>query len=150
MKKLLIACSVVLALLALPAAGLRDASADTTTTTVHGPQPIDVGPGCGLADVLLLGTRVFHETTNSNGDWVTSTEQGPILGFDANGNVVFTGHGETWFGSEDNLQNNVQHFVANVSGKLSDGTNLEAHVSGDVTTNANGQVTASHSSFTCR
>lgn len=164
MRRLVMACAIVLALFAVPSIGMRTAHADTSTSancvnggpgtytcTMHGSQPLDFGPACGFADVQFFGSGVLHLTINKAGDsWITGTLQGPVVGLDTLGNTVMTGHAQAWFGSENNQQSNVQHFTTNVSGKLSDGTNVGAHINGDVTMNANGTITASHMNFDCR
>lgn len=162
MKRIVFGCVIALTFLAVPTVGGTPARADAGssnctqggqgayTCTMHVSQVMDLGPGCGLADTVLQLEGVMHETINQNGDWFTGTFQGPAVGYDANGNVAANAHAETWFGEEDNLQNSVQHFVTNISGKLIDGTPIGGHANGDFTVNANGQVTAQHVNFFCR
>ncbi|HEX8917673.1 MAG TPA: hypothetical protein VF898_04175, partial [Chloroflexota bacterium] len=157
MKRIVASVAIALAFLAIPAVGAVPVKADTSTSnncvnggpgtytcTIHMSQAIDMGPGCGTADLVIDASGVFHETINQNGSWFTGTLQGPATGYDGGGNVMLTGHAQSWFGDENNLQNEVQHFTTNISGKLMDGTPVGAHLNGQFTVNANGQLTASH------
>jgi hypothetical protein len=123
----------------------------TQTCTVHGPQSLELGPGCGQADAFINGDGVMHITVNKAGDaWVTGTVQGEFVVVDATGATVGTGHAQSWFGSEDNNQNGVNHFTANGFANMLDGTRLGFHAAGQFTMNANGVVTVNNNTMNCR
>jgi hypothetical protein len=123
----------------------------TYTCTLHGPMPTDLGPGCGQADAVINGNGVFHLTINKAGDaWATGTVQGDFTTYDASNNVTGTGHAQSWFGEEDNKQNGVQHFTANGYANMLDGTRIGFHAAGQFTINANGVLTVSNVTMTCR
>jgi hypothetical protein len=151
------AAAAVLAL-ALGAASGRAAADNCTkgsdgtyTCTMHGPQSLELGPGCGQADAFINGNGVFHVTVNKAGDsWVTGTVQGDFVTVDSSDNVTGTGHAQSWFGSEDNKQNGVQHFTANGYANMLDGSRIGFHVEGQFAMNANGVVTVNRTTMTCR
>ncbi len=123
----------------------------TFTCTIHGPMPVDFGPGCGQADAVINGNGVFHLTINAAGDaWATGTVQGAFTTYDASNNVTGTGHAQTWFGDENNNQNGVEHFTANGYANMLDGTRIAFHAAGQFTINANGVVTGNNTTMTCR
>jgi len=118
----------------------------TTTQTIHLTNtPIDVGPaGCVPGDLVISGNGVLHMTTNNAGDfWETGTLEGAATA------TGFTGRAVAWFGVEDNAQNSVNHFTANATGTLSDGTSLTIHQEGQFTVNANGIPTVTRVTVTC-
>jgi hypothetical protein len=85
----------------------------TQTCTIHGPQSLELGPGCGQADAFINGDGVRLVTVNKAGDsWVTGTVEGQFVVVDALGSTVGTGRATSWFGVEDNNQTQVQHFTA--------------------------------------
>jgi hypothetical protein len=123
----------------------------TQTCTTHGPQSLELGPGCGQADAFINGNGVFHITVNKAGDsWVTGTVEGDFVVVDVLGNTVGTGHAQSWFGSEDNNQAAVNHFTSNGFANMLDGTRLGFHAAGQFTMNANGVVTVNNSTMSCR
>jgi hypothetical protein len=123
----------------------------TFTCTMHGPQSEELGPGCGQADAFINGNGVFHITVNKAGDsWVTGTVQGDFVTVDGFGDTTGTGHAQQWFGGADNNQNGVQHFTGNGYANMLDGTRIGFHVEGQFTMNANGVVTVSRTTMTCR
>jgi hypothetical protein len=123
----------------------------TQTCTMHGPQSLELGPGCGQADAYINGNGVFHMTVNKAGDsWVTGTVEGQFIVVDGSGNTVGTGHAQSWFGSEDNNQNGVQHFTSNGYANMLDGTRIGFHAEGQFAMNANGVVTVNRTTFDCR
>jgi len=122
----------------------------TTTQTVHlNGSPIDVGPaGCVAGDLVITGNGVLHTTVNNAGDsWMTGTVEGSAT---TTGSSGFSGHGVAWFGTEDNAQNSVNHFIANSTGTLSDGSSVSIHQEGQFTVNANGLPTVTRVTTTCR
>jgi hypothetical protein len=123
----------------------------TQTCTVHGPQSMELGPGCGQADAFLNGNGVFHVTINKAGDsWATGTVQGDFVTVDAFGNTTGTGHAQSWFGDENNNKNGVEHFTSNGYANMLDGTRIGFHAAGQFTMNANGVVTVNNTTMTCR
>lgn len=148
MRKLLACCGALAAVLLLPVAAEA-----TTTQTIHlTGAPIDVGPaGCVPGDLVISGNGVLHMTVNNAGDsWTTGTVEGSATVTDGSGVTLFSGHATAWFGSEDNAQNNVQHFTANADGRLSNGTALHIHQEGQFTVNAQGVPTATHVTTSCQ
>jgi len=80
---------------------------------------------------------------NGAGDsWFTATFEG--TGTVTTGGKTFAGHLMDWFGNEDNNKNGVVHATFNFNG---DG--LTIHGAFDMTTNANGTVTANHFTVNC-
>jgi hypothetical protein len=147
MRKLMAVCGALAAVLLLPVAAEA-----TTSTTIHlAGAPIDVGPaGCVGGDLLISGNGVLHMTVNNAGDsWVTGTVEGLATVTDAGGVTLFSGHAAAWFGSENNAQNNVQHFIANANGTLANGTPLHIHQEGQFTVNAQGVPTVTRVTVTC-
>ena len=147
MRKLVAVCGALAAVLLLPIAVEA-----TTTQTIHlTGVPIDVGPaGCLPGDLVVSGNGVLHMTVNNAGDsWITGTVEGPATIVDGGGNTLFTGHAAAWFGSEDNAQNNVQHFTANAVGTLANGTSLRIHQEGQFAVNARGLPTVTRVNVTC-
>ena len=123
----------------------------TQTCTMHGPQSLELGPGCGQADAFINGNGVFHITVNKAGDpWVTGTVEGDFIVVDALGNTVGTGHAQSWFGSEDNNKAMVNHFTSNGFANMLDGTRIGFHAAGQFTMNANGVVTVNNNTMNCR
>ena len=140
-RRLIAILGAVGAVLLLPAAAEA-----TTTQTIHVTgAPIDVGPaGCVPGDLVISGNGVLHVTVNNAGDsWMTGTVEGAATA------TGFTGHAVAWFGVEDNAQNSVDHFIANASGTLSNGTPLSIHQEGQFTVNANGMPTVTRVTTTC-
>jgi len=130
------------------------------------PLPADCWANPGLAIVSTTGNAVQHFTVNKADDfWFTTTYAGdaavyPVaqpVTFDDNGNVVVdtsngpldTGHLTTWFGEEDNKQNEVNHATVSFHGTNAAGqaVNLNAHV--QYGSNANGDPTVSNASVNC-
>jgi hypothetical protein len=144
MRKLVVmVCGALAAVLLTPIAAEA-----TTVQTIHlTGVPIDVGPaGCVPGDLVISGNGVLHMTVNNAGDaWITGTVEGAAT---ISGST-FSGHAVAWFGSENNAQNNVQHFIANASGTLADGTSLRIHQEGQFTVNAAGLPTVTRVTVTC-
>jgi hypothetical protein len=140
-KRLIAMIGAVALVLLLP-----EAAGATTTQTIHlNGVPIDVGPaGCVPGDLVITGNGVLRTTVNNAGDtWVTGTVEGSATA------TGFTGHAVAWFGVEDNAQNSVNHFIANASGTLSNGSSLSIHQEGQFTVNANGVPTVTRVTATC-
>jgi len=115
-----------------------------------------------LAFIPTTGNAIQHLTVNGAGDgWFTTTFEGSTQLFegfliDQNGDVapvgdlLYTGHLTTWFGSEDNNKNGVFHATLSFHGTSPDGNaSLSLHAAFDVTMNANGTVTATPTSVNC-
>jgi hypothetical protein len=116
-----------------------------------------------LALVPITGNAVQHLTVNGAGDgWFTTTFAGDVQLFagqviDDQGDVIavgpllYSGHLTTWFGAEDNNQNGVFHATLTFHGANADGSqSLSLHANFDVTTNANGPITATPTNVSCR
>jgi hypothetical protein len=96
---------------------LAPAAGATTSQTLHlNGVPIDLGPAtCVAGELFLTGHAVEHITVNNAGDsWETATVTGTATAVDSNGNVLFTGHGQAWFGVEQNRNNFTTSFTTNV------------------------------------
>ena len=154
MKRLLVlgACAFGLILSANPAyaAGW---SQTIHVDSVNGGLPITCG-GPGLSIINATGNGVQHLNVNGTGDWFTETFEGQgtlvqTAGPDAG--IVYQGHVVTWFGAEDNNRNGVQHATFNFNGTsvANPAVTLSMHAAFDVTTNANGTVTASNFTVSC-
>ncbi len=148
MHKLIAICGALAAIALLPIAAEA-----TTTQTIHlTGVPIDVGPaGCVPGDLFISGNGVLHMTVNNAGDsWITGTVEGAATVPDGSGGTLFSGHAAAWFGSENNNGlSNVQHFIANADGTLTNGTPVHIHQEGQFTVNAQGVLTVSRVTVTC-
>jgi hypothetical protein len=130
------------------------------------PLPVGCWANPNIAIVSTDGNAVQHSTVNKAQDfWFTSTFTGnaavyPVaqpVQYDSNGNVVvdssgpalYVGHLTTWFGQEDNNQNNVFHATVSFHGADSAGNavNINGHM--QYATNAAGQPTAQVAQATC-
>ena len=93
---------------------------------------------------------VFHETINKTGSWATGTVEGKFTFVpDDPAKVTYTGHFATWFGDENNLQNDVEHATFNVHATGSDGSTLSFHENAQAAMNANGVITVSFDNMRC-
>lgn len=119
------------------------AGSTTTTEHAHG------------TDVSLVGVI-------AGDDWFTTTFTGQVDAYDGTvvdeegdvapvGDVLYSGHLTTWFGSEDNKQNGVFHATLDFHGTSSTDPSqtIRLHGSFDVTFNANGEATATPANATC-
>ena len=143
-------------------------AAATITQTMHftqNPQPdiipVSCSPAGNAISINSTGNGVLHFTQNNAGDfWATGT-------FEGNGTVttgispdmttftptgpVYRGHTVEWFGVEDNNQNSVNHATFNFTGAdVATGAAIGIHAAFQITTNANGTVTVSNFTFSCR
>jgi len=104
---------------------------------------------------------VLHLTVNNAGDfWVTGTFEGN--GTVATGNSldgvtftpagpVYSGHSVEWFGVEENNKNLVNHATFNFNGNDTvTGAPIGIHAAFQITFNANGVVTVSNFTVSCR
>lgn len=157
MKRLLVVAVSILGL-GLSPASASAAGADTGTThfsSLSDAIPITcAGPFTGLTVRNATGNGVMHLTVNGTGDWFTTTFEGQGTIVQTAGpyaGQVFQGHIVDWFGSEDNLQNNVLHATFNFQGTnvANPSQSLAMHAAFDITTNANGVVTVSNGSVSC-
>ena len=144
------------------------AAAATITQTMHftqNPQPdiipVSCSPAGNAISINSTGNGVLHLTVNNAGDfWVTGT-------FEGNGTVttgnsldgvtftpagpVYSGHSVEWFGVEENNKNLVNHATFNFNGNDTvTGAPIGIHAAFQITFNANGVITASHFTFSCR
>jgi len=93
---------------------------------------------------------VFHGTINNTGSWFTGTAEGTFTFVpDDPAKVTYTGHFVTWFGDENNLQNDVAHSTFNIHATGSDGSTLTFHENAQATMNANGVITVSFDKLRC-
>lgn len=155
MKRLLVLGASALAL----ALSANPAYAAGWSQTIHVDSfnaaiPITCG-GPGLTIVSGTGNGVQHLNVNGTGDWFTETFEGQgtlVQTAGPEAGAVYQGHIQTWFGSEDNNQNNVQHATFNFDGAnvSNPADTLGMHAAFDVTTNANGTVTANNFTVSCR
>lgn len=157
MKRLLVlgACALGLSLSAIPA------YAAGWSQTIHVDSanfaiPVTcAGTGTGVTIVSATGNGVQHLNVNGNGDWFTETFEGQGTAVQTAGpkaGVAYQGHVQTWFGAADNLQNGVVHATFNFDGAsvANPADTLGMHAAFDVTSNANGTVTADHFTVSCR
>lgn len=130
--------------------------------------------GCWLpsTDAIMstFGNAIMHSTVNKADDfWFTSTYTGdaavyPIVFaspgvpmvdendndvLDTSGVPLATGHLTTWFGEEDNNQNGVQHATLNFKGVEADGSPVSINAHFHISTNANGELTATPLNISC-
>jgi hypothetical protein len=143
-------------------------AAATITATQHfsvNPKPDIIPVSCSPAGNAIaidsVGNGVLHFTQNNAGDfWATGT-------FEGNGTVttglssagltltptgpVYSGHTVEWFGVEQNNQNFVNHATFNFTGTdTATGAPIGIHAAFQITVNANGLVTVSNFTFSCR
>src|SRR5437879_2203719 len=144
------------------------AAAATITRTMHftqNPQPdiipVSCSPAGNAISINSTGNGVLHLTVNNAGDfWVTGT-------FEGNGTVttgnsldgvtftpagpVYSGHSVEWFGVEENNKNLVNHATFNFNGNDTvTGAPIGIHAAFQITFNANGVVTVSNFTVSCR
>lgn len=157
MKRLFVVAVSMLGLALSPGSAYA-AGAFTGTahiTSLHDAIPITcAGAFTGLTFRDATGNGVMHLTVNGTGDWFTTTFEGQGTIVQTAGpyaGKVFQGHLVDWFGSEDNLQNNVQHATFNFQGaNVADPSQtLAMHAAFDVTTNATGSVTVQNITVSC-
>lgn len=132
--------------------------------------PSQCWPGTTNAIVSTFGNAVMHDTTNKAGDgWFTTTYTGEAAAYplalvngqpvtdpntdnnevDMSGTPLATGHLTTWFGSEDNRKNSVQHATLSFHGVDAQGNPVSLTAHFQFATNAQGQPTAMTGSVTC-
>ena len=144
------------------------AAAATITRTMHftqNPQPdiipVSCSPAGNAISINSTGNGVLHLTVNNADDfWVTGT-------FEGNGTVttgnsldgvtftpagpVYSGHSVEWFGVEENNKNLVNHATFNFNGNDTvTGAPIGIHAAFQITFNANGVVTVSNFTVSCR
>jgi hypothetical protein len=140
-------------LLAAPTAFAGGNGATTFTQNDHGATDsfVDVIPCTGApATINLTFNDVFHGTINKTGSWFTGTMTGSVLAVTLGPNpITYTGHFTTWFGDENNLQNDVEHSTFNVRLTGSDGSTIAFHENAQAAMNANGIITVSFDKMVC-
>ena len=93
---------------------------------------------------------IFHGTINKTGSWFTGTTEGWFTFVpDDPTKATYTGHFATWFGDENNLQNDVEHSTLNIHATGSDGSTLAFHENAQAAMNANGVITVSFDKMSC-
>jgi hypothetical protein len=153
-KAMLLVAAVAAALvLGTPVALAGGNGATTFTQTDHNATDtfVDVVPCTGApATINLTYNAVFHGTINKTGSWFTGTMTGTVaattLGLDP---ITYTGHFTTWFGDENNQQNDVEHSTFNLHLTGSGGSTLSAHENAQAAMNANGTITVSFDHLVC-
>ena len=123
--------------------------------------PVSCSPAGNAIAIDSTGNGVLHFTQNNAGDvWLTGT-------FEGNGTVttglatgptsftptgpVYSGHTMEWFGVEENNKNFVNHATFNFTGTdLATGAPIGIHAAFQVTFNANGVMTVSNFTVSCR
>jgi hypothetical protein len=143
-------------------------AAGTITFTQHftqNPQPdiipVSCSPAGNAISINSTGNGVLHFTQNNAGDfWATGT-------FEGNGTVttgmaagptsftptgpVYSGHTMEWFAIEENNKNFVNHATFNFTGAdVATGAPIGIHAAFQVTFNANGVMTVSNFTISCR
>lgn len=111
-----------------------------------------LNPCTGASGTLtaVAATEVFHFTLFTNGDefWVTGTAQGTATFTpDDPAGISASGHFATWFGESSNERNDVQHDTNTFVLNGTDGSRVIVHATDHLSTNANGDVTVSFSTF---
>lgn len=150
-----LACSAALLSLGTSTAFAGGNGATTFTQNDHGVTDIsaDVNPCTGEPGTLTQTYNdVFHGTINKTGSWFTGTITGTIQFVPDNpASPTYTGHFTTWFGDENNLQNDVEHSTFNAHVTGSDGSTITIHDNAQATMNANGVITVSfdHATMSC-
>ena len=123
--------------------------------------PVSCSPAGNAISINSTGNGVLHLTVNNADDfWVTGT-------FEGNGTVttgkspdgvtftpagpVYSGHSVEWFGVEENNKNLVNHATFNFNGNDTvTGAPIGIHAAFQITFNANGVVTVSNFTVSCR
>ena len=146
-------------------------AAATITSTQHftsNPQPDIIPVSCSpLGNAISInstGNGVLHTTLNNANDfWITGTFEGN--GTVTTGNAILTaagpiftptgpvyrGHTTEWFGGEFNNKNFVNHATFNFNGTdTATGAPIGIHAAFQVTFNANGVMTVSNFTVSCR
>lgn len=124
-----------------------------------GPSPAGLPSSCQFGNddanfVFLSGNGVFHDTANSNGDWGGETMEGAAVFYESDGEAdtpIAQGHLTIWEGGGNNAKGQTDGgLTLSFKGTGPDGT-VEIHVSGHMTTDAQGQPTAepTHVAVTC-
>lgn len=140
--------------------GTAGAASANTTLTFHSTQlsgaiPVTCDGPVGATVYQGTGNSVAHETINNAGDsWITTTSEGDVqLQTIWNGVTgTWTGHLQTWFGSEQNKQNSVTHATFNFQGvsATDPSMTLAMHAAFTDTINANGVQTVNNMTVSCR
>jgi hypothetical protein len=100
---------------------------------------------------FVSGNGVFHDTTNTNGDWFGFTGQGQAQLATSDNTVQYAGHLTAWFGSGNNSGAQTENgFTMTFNGSGIAGS-LSIHVESHMTTSNSGTptATAQHVTVTC-
>jgi hypothetical protein len=134
------------------------AGAQATTETIHVANVTesnpDVNPCSGATGTFSQTySGVFHSTELPNGtSWFTGTLHGTVSFVpDDSTQPSYAGRFTTWFGDENNLQNDVEHatFRANLRG--TDGSVVMVHEAAHMATSTSGlSFSFDKARFTCR
>ena len=158
MRKLVqfgVVAGTLAALLALgvPAAYADGNGATTFTQNDHNvtESMVSANPCTGDTGTLTdTFNSVFHGTISKTGSLFTGTAEAEFTFVpDDPAKVTYTGHFTTWFGDENNLQNDVAHATFNLHATGSDGSTLTFHENAQATMNANGVITVSFDKLSC-
>jgi hypothetical protein len=155
-RLMMVFAGAAIALLAVTSSALAG-SPGTVTMTQHGHNDVlfsmpVVNPCSGASGTLtaVAANDVFHVTqfTNSDEFWVTGTAEGTVTFTpDDPSGPSASGHFSTWFGESSNQRNDVQHDTNTFHLNFTDGSRVTVHPRDHLSTNANGQVTVSFSTF---
>jgi hypothetical protein len=155
-RLMMVFAGAAIALLAVTSSALAG-SPGTVTMTQHGHNDVlfsmpVVNPCSGASGTLtaVAANDVFHVTqfTNSDEFWVTGTAEGTVTFTpDDPSGPSASGHFSTWFGESSNQRNDVQHDTNTFHLNFTDGSSVTVHPRDHLSTNANGQVTVSFSTF---
>jgi hypothetical protein len=155
-RLMMVFAGAAIALLAVTSSALAG-SPGTVTMTQHGHNDVlfsmpVVNPCSGASGTLtaVAANDVFHVTqfTNSDEFWVTGTAEGTVTFTpDDPSGPSASGHFSTWFGESSNQRNDVQHDTNTFHLNFTDGSSVPVHPRDHLSTNANGQVTVSFSTF---
>jgi hypothetical protein len=153
---MVVVAGAAIALLAVTSSALASGRG-TVTMTQHGHNDVlfsmpVVNPCSGASGTLtaIAANDVFHITQFTNGDefWVTGTAEGAVTFTpDDPSGPSGSGHFSTWFGESSNEKNDVQHDTNTFHLKFTDGSSVTVHPRDHLSTNANGDVTVSFSTF---
>ena len=146
-RKLVLVLIAAAALIAVPAASPAGAGAESFTQTFKNVTQVstDSNPCTGdLGTLTLTYNGVFHVTELTSGIgagtfWATGTLTGKFsfVPFDSS-KPSYMGRFTTWFGDNDNLQNDAETSILRVRGIGSDGSLLDFHVVAHMSVSASG------------
>jgi hypothetical protein len=139
-RKALVLCAVVLALLALALPAYANGKgAQTETTRFHKVTDtfVDVVPCTGeQATFTVVQNGVVHTTALANGTFhITGTMTGKFTAVTEDG-TTYTGRFTVWFGGNSNRNNEANTFTFTLHATAEDGTTIKAHQVGHFSSSA--------------